>query len=449
MIGIIGPADSVALAESVAAEQGLGDQVVGRAYSRVEEAPALARELDRICQVLLFTGRVPYSLARAHGHLAATMRYVPHSGADLYRTLVLLLREHRGDLPRISLDTIQPTIVREAYEDLGLDPPRHILGLEAEDDPERIRASAEITAFHRRLAEAGEVDVCVTCLGEVDGALRDAGVRTWRIAHTRAVLREALDAAALQARLAITETTQPAAVILASDGPAGGAGVAGDGHGSYDVQRRRLRAREAAIDLAERLQGRLGDLDEDTFIIQTNRGAIDAAVARLVAGYGGPLDPDRSASGLRMGIGMGATVSGAEENARRALVMSERDGDLHVAAADGTVTRVGRTGHAETLRLRETDVAMARLARQLGLGPLALTRLTRALRQLDASAVTAAELAQAYGIEARSARRLMTALQRAGIAIPQGRQGGPRAGRPQTVYRIDVGRLVPEEGSRG
>jgi response regulator of citrate/malate metabolism len=129
--------------------------------------------------------------------------------------------------------------------------------------------------------------------------------------------------------------------------------------------------------------------------------------------------------------------------------MGNRDGDLHVAAADGTVTRVGRTGHAETLRLRETDVAMARLARQLGLGPLALTRLTRALRQVDASAVTAAELAQAYGIEARSARRLMTALQRAGIAMPQGRQGGARAGRPQTVYRIDVGRLVPEEGGPG
>jgi hypothetical protein len=417
----------------------------------VEEAPTLARELDRVCQVLLFTGRVPYSLAQASGNLSAALRYVPHSGADLYRTLVLLLREHRGDLPRISLDTIQPTIVREAYEDLGLDPPRHILGLEAEDDPERIRDSAEIVAFHRGLAEAGEVEICVTCLGEVDRALRDAGVHTWRITHTRAVLREALDAAALQARLAITETTQPAAVILAlTDGPTGVAGaVAGDGHAPYDAQRRRLRAREAALDLAERLQGRLGDLDEDTFIVHTNRGAIDAAVARLIAGHGGPLDPDRSPSGLRMGIGMGATVPGAEENARRALVMGNRDGDLHVAAADGTVTRVGRTGHAETLRLRETDVAMARLARQLGLGPLALTRLTRALRQVDASAVTAAELAQAYGIEARSARRLMTALQRAGIAMPQGRQGGARAGRPQTVYRIDVGRLVPEEGGRG
>lgn len=450
MIGVIGPADSVALATSVAAEHGIANQVIGRAYRRVEDAPALAHDLDRICQVLLFTGRVPYSLARAPATLTAALRYVPHSGADLYRTLVHLLREHRGALPRISLDTIEPAIIREAYEDLGLEPPRHILALEADGDPERIRGTAEIVAFHRRLAEAGEVDVCVTCLGEVDLELRESGFRTWRIAHTRSVVREALDAAALQARLALTETTQPAAVIVAltPERLSGAATRSLDGRARDELQRRRRRARDAALDLATRLQGRLADVDDQTFIVHTNRGAIEGAVVRRAMGHGGPLDPERL-PGVEIGIGIGATVPAAEENARRALLMGERDGELHIAASDGAVTRLGRTGPAETLRLRETDEAMMQLGRQLGLGPLALTRLTRAVRRVDASAVTAAELAQAYGIEARSARRLMTALQRAGIASPQGRQGGPRAGRPQTVYRIDVGRLVPREGDRG
>ena len=71
-----------------------------------------------------------------------------------------------------------------------------------------------------------------------------------------------------------------------------------------------------------------------------------------------------------------------------------------------------------------------------------MTRLTRALRQVDPTAMTASDLALAYGIEARSARRLITALRRAGIATSNGRQGGPRAGRPQTVYRIDLDRLA-------
>ena len=444
VIGVIGPADSTALAVAVAAEEGLADQVVGRAYGSVEEALGLAVELDRVCQVLLFTGRVPYALARASEELAAALRYVPHSGADLYRTLVHLLREFRGELPRISLDTIQPSIVREAYLDLGLDPPQHILPLEMDGDLDRIRPTADIITFHLARAQAGDVDVCVTCLGEVDRELRAAGVRTWRIAHTRAVLRDALYQAELTARLAITETTQPAAVLVQLPGVA--EGVAAGTPGSYETQRRRLRARETVLDLAERLQGRLAELDEATFIVHTNRGTAEGAVTRLMAGHGGPLDATGLPAELRVGIGMGATVPGAEENARKALVMGERDGDLHVAYPDGSVVRASRDRPAETFRLRATDGPTLRIARELGLGPLALTRLTQALRQVDASAVTAAELAQAYGIEARSARRLMTALGRAGIATRLGRQGGPRAGRPQTVYRIDVSRLIPADG---
>jgi len=260
------------------------------------------------------------------------------------------------------------------------------------------------------------------------------------------VLRDALREADLAARLAITETTQLAAVIVAAPGPHGGDPPSGGAAGSYDAQRRRLRAREMALDLAERLQGRLADLDESTFIVHSNRGAVEAAIARLLAGQGGPLDLQRLPGDLRVGVGMGATAPGAAENARRALVMGERDGDLHVAYADGAVVRASADRPAETYRLRETGASTQRIARELGLGPLALTRLMRALRQVDPSAVTAAELAQAYGIEARSARRLMTALQRAGIATRLGRQGGPRAGRPQTVYRIDVGRLIAAEG---
>ncbi len=61
MIGVIGPRDSIDLARAVASEEGLGENVVTRAYDLVEEAPALARELDEICQVLLFTGRVPFA----------------------------------------------------------------------------------------------------------------------------------------------------------------------------------------------------------------------------------------------------------------------------------------------------------------------------------------------------------------------------------------------------
>jgi hypothetical protein len=442
MIGVIGPSDSTALALKVASEEGLGDVVIVRAYTSADEAPLLAKDLDEMCQVLLFTGRVPHAIAqRAKGLRAKTM-FVPHSGADLYRTLVQLLREFKGDLPRVSLDTIDPHTVREAFEDLGLPPPDHVLALEHEDTVGGVRSADDIAQFHIARYRAGDVDACLTCLGAVYSILRAASVPAWRISHTRTAMREALRQAHMAARLAITEATQPAAVLVRVDGlrvPSA------DRASAYDNQRRRLRAREEVIDFAERLHGRLAELDDETFVVYTSRGAIEDAVSTLSSGRGGPLKMDGFLAEVHVGVGLGSTVPVAEENARRALAIEDGGRGIRIAFADGEIVSASAEGTISTYRLREVHEPTLRLARQLGLGPLALTRLVRALRQVDASGVTASELARAYGIQPRSTRRIITSLQRAGIATPLGRHGGTGAGRPQTVYRIDLDRLVPAD----
>jgi len=438
MIGVIGPADSVQLALAVAAEDGLGASVIGRPYSTVHEAHGLARELDRICQVLLFTGRVAYALGTRQSGLQAATQHVPHSGADLYAVVVRLLREH-GHLPRMSMDTIDPAILAEAFEDLALEPPQHVMSLDVERDQDADRAAADLVTFHERCFRTGDVDVCLTCVGSVYEELIAAGIPAVRITHSKSVMREALRQAHLTERLAMTEAMQPAAVLIRLPRPRSGTT---DEPGTYQARRQQLRAREAVLDIAERLQGRLADIDDETSIVYASRGTIEGALSRVSDGHDGPLSLDRLPGDVQVGIGLGRTVAAAEENARLALAMGERDGDLHVGLPDGEVVRVSHDGPATTYRLRETHPSALAVADELGIGPLALTRLTRALQQVDASAVTAAELARAYGIETRSARRLITSLQRAGIATQQGRQGGPGAGRPQTVYRIDLERLV-------
>jgi hypothetical protein len=444
LIGVIGPADSVRHALSIASEDGLAESVIGRTYETVDEAPALARELDRICQVLLFTGRVAFVLGTRQGGLEAAVQHVPHSGADLYAAVVRLLREH-GDLPRMSMDTIAPKILAEAFEDLGLDPPQHVLPLDVERGQDGARAAAELVAFHQKCYRAGDVDVCLTCVGSVYRGLISSGVPAVRITHTKSVVREALRQAHLTERLAITEALQPAVVLISL--PRTRLGTSEEA-GPYEAQRQQLRAREAVLDIAERLQGRLADVDDVTSIVYASRGTIESALARVSDGHDGPLSLERLPANVQVGIGLGRTVAAAEENARLALTMGERDGALHIGLPDGEVVRVGRGRPATTYRLREIHPSALRVAEELGIGPLALTRLTQALRQVDASSVTAAELARAYGIEARSARRIITSLQRAGIATRLGRQGGPGAGRPQTVYRVDLERLVGSEQER-
>jgi hypothetical protein len=434
MIGVIGPVDSVRVAVDVARREGL-DQVIARAYDSIDKVTALAHELDAVCQVLLLTGRYSYELVRQSEDLRATLQYVPHGGADLYGTLVRFLRARGCELPRVSLDTIEPDVVREAFEDLELEPPEHVLSLDTETG---VRSIDDIAAFHLELQRAGKVDVCLTCVGSVHEQLSADGIPSWRIVHSTSVMREALRQAHLAERVALSESTQPAVVLLTlADRPA----IATD-DGGYDAQRRQLHARGAILDLAERIQGRATDVDDRTFVVYASRGTVEGALARLIEGHDGPFSPSNLPADVRAAVGFGASVAIAEQHARLALAMGGRDGALHVGFPDGEVLRADPSGPATTYRLRETRQTTERVARELGIGPLALTRLTRALRQVDPTGVTASDLALAYGIEARSARRLITALTRAGIATRSGRQGGPRAGRPQTVYRIDMDRLV-------
>ncbi len=194
------------------------------------------------------------------------------------------------------------------------------------------------------------------------------------------------------------------------------------------------------VDLAERLQGTLSRASDGSFLIHTTRGAVTAQLALVDAA-----DDDSTAhgDGLLIGYGVGATVARAEANARQAATLGRHSGGTQVVLDDGTVLRVGDRGAIPGYRLRETDPRLLAHARAIGLGPFTVTRLATALAKLDPAAVTARDLATAYGVTARSALRLLTKLERSGIATALGTRVAPRAGRPQTVYRVDLDRLLP------
>ncbi len=439
MIGVIGPHDSVELTAQVAAELGLQDSVLTRAYEVADEAPALAKALDAVCHVLLFTGQVPYALAERAGGLRAILDFVPHGGVDLYRALVLVLRGHGGRLPKVSVDTIDRPTVEETYRDLGAEPPQHLLALDADEGGPGIRTAEDVTKFHMEHYRNGDVELCLTCLGSVSAELDRAGVPVVRVEHTRATLRDSLMRALLTDRLTRSEATQIAEAVIDLSELHDRAAPAGS---PYESDRIDLRLRQQVIDFAERLQGTITGGNGSTFTIHATRGAIEREIARLRAGHSIAAAFGRASASVPVGFGVGESAASAEENARRALALSRRADEPYLVLTDGTVVRVGREREESAYKLRETDQQMLALARDLGLGPLTVSRLLEAIRRLDPAAVTARDLARAYGVAPRSALRLLTRLERAGVATVLGQQVAPRAGRPQTVYRVDLNRLL-------
>ncbi|MEV1286306.1 hypothetical protein [Micromonospora sp. NPDC049679] len=429
MIGIVGPEDSVALTLRVAAEIGLADSVIARTYEVADQAPELARELDAVCQVVLFTGRVPYLFTLAAGDHRANLDCVAHSGIDLYRSLVLLLRTFGGHLPALSIDTVEGEVVSEVWRDLSLDPPTTVLPLTSAGDAATVRGTDDIVAFHLEAWRSGAVEACLTCLRSVYDALVRHDVPVFRVEHTRAAIRDALDRARQTLQTAQVEAQQIALGLLELLPT-----------GTDTPQPAFAAARDHLVSL---LHGRVQQVDERTLMLFTTWGTLQNVLSR--PGSGSALMPDGLRDGIALGFGLGATLPRAEENARRAVALSRVERAIGcVVFTDGTVRRLDDDRPGTTLTLRQTDPRMLELARALDMSPTSFQRLAAALQGLDARALTAQDLADSLGVGARSARRILLKLEQGRIVSRSGSVTGPGAGRPQTLFKVDLQKLLPE-----
>jgi len=423
LIGIVGPEDSVALATKVAEELGRSEELVGLAYPDPGDAVALARQLEPTCDVLLFTGQVPFEQAKQSGRWQCELDVILHSPADLYRMIAIILKEREGRFPRVSVDMIDGETIRRAFSDIGLTDPLVIEPLDVQDvsSGELARRMAD---RHAQAVAEGRAEAALTCLAGTYRLLREQGVEAWRIDHAPVTIRQALERAWYAAQVRQATGLSPAVVLVSAEA------------GGEDATLTRRVAGHA------RRLGSRASFEDGRFVITTTRAAVSAALERHRSGQRSFVDLATSApaGAVRVGIGFGDTVDTALLCATKALQLAGSTHDATIVSEDGAVETAGGE-LAATPSLQETSAGVLRLAGETGLGPLALRRLVATLNRLDYDGVTAQQLAKFYGVTPRSARRMLGGLASAGYAHEAGVQAAPGAGRPHVVYAVDLPRI--------
>lgn len=437
MIGIIGPKDAVESLYAVAVELGREHLIIKGTYRSVHEAPDLARSLDAGCDVLLFTGRVPHRLAAAAHAYRAKLHYVPDGPIDLYRAMALLSVDSPIGSLSFSMDTVSRAVVEEVFTDLNLPSPAHIMPLDDIAGDWHDIGSLLID-FHRRCYESGEVSKCVTWLGQVYDELSEAGIPVRRVTHSHATYRETLIRAELADSAARSEASQVTAALIRPTKPSS--------------KRSKSKFAGELAQFGERLQGRLVPLsDDDTYLVYTTRGVLEAELSRVQSGFSETLAP--ASTGWQVGYGVGASAVEAANLAERAMRRGSDSAPVHVLYADGTALTVDMPGQTRPVQLRiASDKLEADQAAPLR--PYSMDRLIAAVRGLDPAGFTAKQFATAYGVQERSARRILGSLESAELATRSGIQTSPGAGRPNTVYTVDLEKILSgatpsdNEGSR-
>lgn len=434
MIGVVGPRDSLELVRSVAGTTADGNRVVYRAYDQPEHAVRIARELQNASDVILFTGRLPYSLALADSNpqWSAELRYMPHTSADLFRTICLVALSAGGVVPVVSLDVFGKALADETFQEIGLPEVESLFSFEGLSDTE-IPDSERIVEFHEEAWSSGRVSVSLTCLGVVHDELRRRGVPSWRVEHTRGSIRQSLEEARLVSDLRVSQANSIAVAILRMPP------IVDEIKERYELEIQELRRQEISMRAARNLRGQLFRFTPHEALITTSRGVVESAFNRIRAGQRSVLEIEGVPEGTQLGFGIDMTLTSAEANARKALELS---GDQDVVSAVFPDGNVWMSTERQDITTLEANPSWRNLSSTAGMGSLAVSRMVNALRRLDPNAITARQLAEVYGVKPRSARRMLNGLVNAGFARETGTMSPTGAGRPQSVFAVDVQAIV-------
>ena len=401
------------------------------------ESDALELTLRHQTQVdaFLFAGRIPYDVASRQIR-GVPMVYIHHTGSGLYRVLFQILRESAerlSPLPlRLSVDVLQPEEVQAGLEEIGLRAERlfireYLVGQSAE----------EMVQFHYNLWKTHQVDYALTCVTSVYDRLQALGVKCYRILPTRPVIADALKMVQLERKKREIGSTQLAVYMVSLresiDGDVAAIGPLGA----------QLDLRKMMANFGEKTQTLMYWSDRNKMTFITTRGVIEELTRNFTVSP--LLEGIKLASGwtLSQGIGIGWTANDAEMNAKEALAKAERQvgGGCYAVLEERTI--LGPLGKTTQLvySSRSRDPQRLALARQAGVSIGTINKFMALRGQFAQTAISAAELANWFGITLRSSRRLLSQLTQSNLATVVGEEQPINKGRPRQLYSL----RFPEE----
>ena len=426
-IGFIGAKDTLAILEKIAEEYQEDFEAVIAPYEKKEETPDLVKRYINDVDAIIFSGQMPYKIARKQMDITIPTLYMPHRGTSIYQVLWKMKSEGR-DLQKVSFDNVSEREIKEIYQDLDI-PGSQIYVKEYQEN----LSYQEWAEHHKVLYDQGKITTVITCLRETCEILQKMGVPTYRVLVTKPLARQVIEATVYEAKSRKLRKNQIAVVVVNIDDflkeiksfPS-----------EYKVQKLKLDFQRLLLDYAEETKGAIFSMGSDEFLIFTTGGALETSTNGF---NNSPLmERIRQEMTLRasIGVGFGTTAYDAEHNARVGLAHAKERGGDCVFLVDQDHNLTGPLGKENQLEysLISSDEKILRISEDTGLSGKNINRLM-AMVQKQGKQVYASEVAYYLQMTDRSARRILGILENKGYGKIVGEESEGR-GRPKKIYEL-------------
>ncbi|MBM7714701.1 hypothetical protein JOC94_001673 [Bacillus thermophilus] len=427
-IGIVGPQDSVDLILEVAQE--FHDRItqVPFVYTHSEEAKDIVLDHKDKIDVWFFSGQAPYAIAEPY--IKSKSGFYPSlTGFSLTKVLLDISYRDQKSLDRLSFDTIPASEVMETFSEL------HLQTKSLELFPySGYKPSEELFQYHYDLYKQNKVDCCITGIHSVYKKLNELGVPSYRLIPTKMDIRDKMLIATQRSEIMQFQSSQISILILQIHEMSH---LISKSNVSFDAHRLSLKLQEIVIEFAEKIQGSFIQQGIEKFIIFSTRGTLEDQSNQSIFDL---LEKIKLITNLpaNLGIGYGITVVDAEQNAYLALNHANQYDKNTIMLVDekGVVNGplFDKNSISFTRRIHDSEVVdKLQLA---GVNVSTYTKVLAVQEKLRNGSLSAHELAKWLGMTQRNARRILSDLEKHGLAQIVGEEVPGTRGRPRRIFKV-------------
>jgi hypothetical protein len=434
-VGVVGPQDSVT--EIMKAGEHFQElSLIPYVYERTEETESIINRNKEFIDQWFFSGQAPYYFALSKGLISENDgSYTPLNGSSLLGTLLEAFVKERKILYKLSLDTIMMEEIESVKNQFSI----HDLSF-ISNEFYGYSPAEDIIQFHKQLFDKGRVDAAITCIHSVYTALKAMGIPVYRVFQSELAVHRALGFIKERAQSTWYRNSQLVIVGIEAIYPSPSGR---NNQMSFKIKHQELELHRTLLDFVEEINGSIVQMGDGLFYLYSTRGELELYTKNHSAST--LIDECYVNSNLfiRIGIGFGSTVLEAEEHVRLALgkAREEKGSVIMVINEDKEVTSITESEDRQVAyQTRETGEIWRERFKDADISSQIVSKIYSLSHHYHKDTLTSQDLARWLKNTERNARRILSEMERIGVARVTGEESTGR-GRPRKVYEL----LLPDK----
>ncbi len=428
-IGLVGLKTSIEQILDLAEEYKHELEFISFPYVKTEEVENIVQENNSYVHAWLFTGPLPYEIAKKTVHTDKIMVHVPATESGLYKSFLEMIYEQGKMIEQLSIDTMSTNnISEEALSQLNMKSPKiytKVFELDVDTN--------ELLQFHLDLWNEGKIEGALSCFPSVCEALREKGIPAYRMSMSKMEIRQTLRILAEKVKAAYFKDTQIGVEIIEVEYFNR---VAEEMKTPYHLQYLELRLKEMLIQLGEKINGSVLEKGNGRYMIFSSRGAIEREIPTLEDTIQKlAFEADTT---VAVGIGFGETAYSAEINAFRAIQYSKemKKREMVIVQDDGKIVESpGKKQELQFASRTQNEILIEKLKKG-NISVKTYKKILALIKKMGWSDFTTKDLATHLEMTERNVRRIVTDMCEVDLAQCVGTEAYATRGRPSKIYRL-------------